>query len=167
MQSGNESSYLVVIWSLAIGVFLCAVYDIFRITRLRKKQNAVTLFVFDLLFCIIATCSFLLLFFNLTYGRVRVYSFVFALIGFLIWRSTVSCLVIGIILRVIKIAEKLLNSIKMRVRSFVVLASRRIYTGYYCCNTANKAKSGFGLMKLKGKEKEYEQKKTCTHQPCD
>ena len=166
MQSGNESAYLVVLWSLVIGAFLCATYDLFRITRLTKKQNPITLFIFDLLFCIIAACSFLLLFFNLTYGRVRVYSFVFALVGFLVWRFTVSRLVIGIILRVIKITKKLLNSIKMRVCFKITLASRRIYTYNYCSRTEDKAKNGFALM-LKGKEKEDEQKKTCTHQSCN
>lgn len=136
------------LWSLVAGAFLCAVYDLFRITRLRRRQNAVLLFVCDFAFCMVATCVMLLLFFNLSYGRVRGYAFAFAVIGFLTWRFTVSRLVIKLILLALNAAERLLNSVKMRVRRVVLRLMRRIYTACYCFNALNSVKK----MKFKRKD---------------
>lgn len=120
------------VWSLIVGAFLCAVYDVFRLFRLRKKQNAIVLFICDLIFCLIATVSLLILFFNLSYGRMRMYALVLAVVGFLIWRLTVSRLVMHLMQKLIKQTEKILNSIKTRLASRIQRISRRIYTKHYC-----------------------------------
>lgn len=129
------------LWSVAVGAFLCVVYDIFRVFRLRRKQNSFVLFICDLVFCLIATVCMLVLFFNLSFGRMRAYAFVFAAAGFLAWRSTVSRLVMTLLLRLIVAIEKLLNSIKMRVSYASKRMSRRIYTSRYCKITVRTIKT--------------------------
>lgn len=120
------------LWSVLLGAFLCAVYDVFRLFRLRGKQNAVVLFVCDLAFCIISAVCMLILFFNLSYGKMRGYAFVFVILGFLIWRFTVSRLVMSLMLRLVKMVSRVLNSIKMRVICIIKRIMRRIYTSCYC-----------------------------------
>lgn len=148
--------FALAIWSVAVGAFLCAVYDVFRLFRLRRKQNAVLLFVSDLTFCTIAALSMLLLFFNLSYGRMRAYSFVLAFVGFLIWRFTVSRFVMAFMLKLINAVCKLLNSIKMRVIRAYKRMSCRIYTVCYCKTAVADIK--------KRKEQEYDTKKTDARQ---
>jgi hypothetical protein len=130
------------VWSVILGAFLCALYDIFRVFRLRRRQNAVTLFVCDLVYCLASTVCMMLLFFNLSYGRMRAYSFALIAFGFLVWRFTVSRVVMSLLLRLFKLTEHILNSIKSRVLFAIALATRRIYTANYCKKTVLQAKRG-------------------------
>ena len=137
------SSVALSVASLVLGAFLCAVYDVFRVFRLRRKANPAVLFVSDALYSSIVSLSLLLLYFNFTYGRVRVYAFVIALLGFLAWRFTVSRLAIGLCMKLIDLALSNLNSLKMRAVRIIKRASRRIYTDYYCRATVKRSKYGF------------------------
>ncbi len=132
------------VWAFALGAFLCAVYDVFRLFRLKRKQNAIILFFFDFVFCVFSTVCLLILFFNLSYGRVRFYALALAVIGFLVWRFTVSRLVMTLILKLIGRIEKLLTSIKIRVSVRLKYLARRIYTKRYCKNAVRHPK---GLLK--------------------
>lgn len=143
METNFTLHALLVLWAFILGCFLCGVYDVFRVLRLRRKQNAIVLFFFDLLFCGIAAVALLLLFFNLSYGRVRAYALAFAFCGFLLWRFTVSRAVIALCLRFINFAERLLNSLKMRVGSLIRRTARRVYTVFYCRVAVKRIKRGF------------------------
>ena len=119
-------------WAFVLGAFLCAVYDVFRLFRLNRKQNAILLFFSDILFCVFSTVCLLILFFNLSYGRVRFYALAITFIGFLVWRFTVSRLVMMLINKLLGRIKKLLTSIKMRISVKLKRLSRRIYTKNYC-----------------------------------
>lgn len=147
------------LWSVAVGAFLCAVFDVFRLFRLRRKQNAVVLFICDFAFCIICSVVMSVLFFNLSYGRMRAYAFVFALIGFLIWRLTVSRLVMSLMQRIVTAVFRILNLIKMRVYHVLKRITRRIYTRVYCRNTVDGVRN---LKDFKRKEQENDTKETGT-----
>jgi hypothetical protein len=95
------------------------------------------------------------LFFNLSYGRMRAYAFAFAIVGFLIWRLTVSRLAITLLNRLIDLIEKLLNSIITRVSFVLMKFARRIYTSVYCNAAVKNASNGFSLL-IKRKENENE-----------
>lgn len=127
-------------------MFLCAVYDVFRVTRLVKKPNPFVLFLSDLGFSLIAICSFLLLFFNLSFGKVRVYAVLFSVLGFFLWRLTVSKLAVGLTLKLVRKTEKFLKLQKSRAVFLIKKASRILYTYHYCKNAAKSIK------KLKLKE---------------
>ena len=120
------------LWSVILGAFLCAVYDVFRLLRLVRRQNAFVVFLCDLIFCVFSAVCLLVLFFNLSYGRVRFYALALAIAGFLVWRFTVSRLVMTLLMKLIKRIKKLLISIKMRVSVRLKRLSRRIYTKRYC-----------------------------------
>ncbi len=141
-----ESEYFLhtalALWSVAVGAVLCAVYDVFRAFRLRKRQNAVLLFTFDFLYCMIAAVFMLLLFFNLSYGKARAYAFLFALCGFLIWRFTVSRVFTALVIRISLFCERILNLIKMRLCLAMIWLWRRIYTKIYCRRLITTAKNG-------------------------
>ena len=143
------------LWSVVGGAFLCAVYDVFRIFRLRKSQNGILLFISDVVFCIIASCSMTVLFFNLSYGKMRAYAFAFAIVGFLIWRVTVSRVAILLLNKLIDRFEKLLNSIITRVTFIIKRISRRIYTSIYCNKAVKSVSNGFAL-DIKRKEMKNE-----------
>ena len=120
------------LWSVILGAFLCAVYDVFRLLRLVRRQNAFVVFLCDFIFCVFSAVCLLVLFFNLSYGRVRFYALALAIAGFLVWRFTVSRLVMTLLMKLIKQIKKLLISIKMRVSVRLKRLSRRIYTKRYC-----------------------------------
>lgn len=120
------------VWSVILGAFLCAVYDIFRLLRLVRRQNAVLLFVSDLIFCIFSAVCLLILFFNLSYGRIRMYALLLCAVGFFVWRFTVSRITMKLLQRLIVMIKKLLNLIIMRVSVKQKRLARRIYTIYYC-----------------------------------
>ena len=120
------------LWSVILGAFLCAVYDVFRLLRLVRRQNAFVVFLCDFIFCVFSAVCLLVLFFNLSYGRVRFYALALAIAGFLVWRFTVSRLVMTLLVKLIKRIKKLLISIKMRISVRLKRLSRRIYTKRYC-----------------------------------
>ena len=130
--------------SLLLGMFLCGVYDIFRISRLGGRAGVIIVFICDIAFSAITVASLLLLFFNLSFGRVRVYALAIVLLGFLLWRFTVSRVYIALCIRIIKLIERILNSIKMRVKAVLNRLFRLIYTKLYCLFTIKSAKNGFG-----------------------
>ena len=120
------------VWSVMLGAFLCAVYDVFRLFRLVRKQNAVIVFISDFIFCIFSAVCLLILFFNLSYGKVRFYALAFVIVGFMVWRFTVSRLVMMLLLKLIRQVKRLLASIKMRIDERLKRLLRRIYTKRYC-----------------------------------
>lgn len=141
------------LWAFVCGGFLCAVYDIFRIIRFNRKSNALIVFFGDILFCIIAALTMLILFFNLSFGSPRVYAFVFAFLGFLAWRFTLSRILMAVMDKLDRLVRRMLRSIKMRVSALYQRLYRRLYTRLYCRKTLAQAKKGFGILKRKEFEK--------------
>lgn len=143
MENGYFLSNALALWSLAVGAFLCAVYDVFRLSRLLHRQNGVLLFLLDFFYCMIATAVMCVMFFNLSYGRMRAFSFVLTAIGFLIWRFTVSNLVMSLMKRLVRLVAGILNSITTRLRAAVSLAVGHIKTYAYCKKTVASVKRLF------------------------
>ena len=156
MQGIYLQHFELALWSLIVGMLLCAVYDVFRLFRLRSAQNRILLFVCDFLFCIISAIVMSVLFFNLSYGRIRAYAFVFALVGFLVWRVTVSRFVMAVMNYIVNAVLKILNLTKMRVCVILKNTSRRIYTKRYC----NKSVASVKEIEVKRKEQENDGKET-------
>ncbi len=142
----------VALWAFVLGCFLCGVYDVLRLFRLGRKQNPLLLFFLDVAFCVFASCSFSVLFFNLSYGRMRAYAFLFGGIGFLVWRLTVSRLFMMILLKIRNSILRFLNVIKDGILKLLKAASCRIYTFVYCRKMVLGAKQGFGIYKKIRKE---------------
>ncbi len=158
MLSAYQLHTALAVWSLIVGVFLCTVYDLFRLFGFRRRQSRILLFVSDLVFCLIATASMLLLFFNLSYGRMRAYAFVLVIVGFLIWRFTVGRVLFSAMQRLLTVAEGLLNSLKIRAKHCFAVLVRWIYTKSYC-----KANPYRSIKRFKRKEYQNGAKDTDTH----
>lgn len=149
MEQNFYESTLLALWSLAVGAFLCAVYDIFRVFRLGKRQNSVLLFFSDIVFSLICAFSMLLLFFNLSYGKMRLYAFVCALGGFLVWRFTLSRIYISVIKRIIAVYKKFWGCVKQRLGSALFAIVRYIATFCYCRATVRNFYKGNYFKKRK------------------
>jgi spore cortex biosynthesis protein YabQ len=160
MGVDNSLNMALTLWAVVAGAFLCAVYDVFRVGRLRHDQNAWLLFFNDILFCVISACTMMLLFFNLSYGKIRGYAVVFSLAGFLVWRATVSRFLIFILNRALDAAEEFLKLTMTRMSFVARRISRRIYTYFYCKKAVRSSKKCFSLLNEKRKEAENETEKT-------
>ncbi len=132
MQVIQLNQSVLAVWSLVIGAVLCAFYDILRAFRLGRRTRALTLFVSDFAFCLISALLMLVMFYNLTFGRIRAYAFVFMLVGFLIWRFTVGKVFISIVWRIIIFLQRILSSVKTRIFAVWRIIARYIHTKNYC-----------------------------------
>ena len=148
MENGILQSFALALWSLSLGALLCAVYDIMRLFRLLKKQNAVLLFFADIAFSLFATAAVCILFFNLSNGKMRAYPLVLITVGFLIWRFTVSKAVMRLMKRLMLLVSSALSRVRLAAARFFGRILQNIYTAAYCKRTVNK------IRKIKPKRKE-------------
>ena len=147
MQVIQLNQSVLAVWSLVIGAVLCAFYDILRAFRLVGRTRALTLFVLDFSFCLISALLMLVMFYNLTFGRIRAYAFVFMLVGFLIWRFTVGKVFISIVWRIILFVKGILSSVKTRIVAVWQIVARYIHTKSYCRVYIKRIKRGIDLFK--------------------
>ncbi len=79
---------LLALWSLLLGAFLGFVYEFFRIFHRLHPRTAWLICIEDLLFACICSVCMMLLFFNLSFGRMRFFAFPGLILGFVIWYFT-------------------------------------------------------------------------------
>ncbi|MBR4054773.1 MAG: spore cortex biosynthesis protein YabQ [Clostridia bacterium] len=79
---------LLALWSLILGAFLGFVYEFFRISHRFHPKAAWLICIEDLLFACICSVGMMLLFFNLSFGRMRFFAFPGVILGFVIWYFT-------------------------------------------------------------------------------
>lgn len=140
------------LWSFLSGMFLCLTYDFFRAFRLKRKPCRLRLFISDFVFCLISTTVMLVVSFNFSYGRLRVYSVVLALMGFLLWRYTVGKLFVALIGRAIDFLAGLGNRIKLYCKAVSIKIIKTIRTKNYCRRMVKKSKAGFGIITERDKK---------------
>lgn len=124
---------LLALWSLIFGVAMGFLYEFFRLLHSLHPRATWLIFGEDILFSLICTCGMLLIFFNLSYGRMRLYAFVFAAIGFLLWHFTAG-----------KWFRKAVSKATAIVRPHVAYARTYGYTKFQAALFVHRAKSGFG-----------------------
>lgn len=128
---------LLALWSLLLGVFLGFCYEFFRFAHRLHPRSVWLIFLEDLLFSGICLCGMLLLFFNLSYGRMRLYAFVGVPMGFILWYFTLG--------RLFRLACLHLFA-KLRPPASRIRAAARTYVlGIRLRRLAGK---GFGIKKL-------------------
>ncbi len=76
--------------SIAAGVLICIVYDLFRVIRLRAKTSAILTDVQDILFWVVATVVMFFVIFHVNNGAVRWYQFFGAVLGAVVYLLTAS-----------------------------------------------------------------------------
>ncbi len=127
-------SYRLILFFLIPGIFLGAVYDIFRILRIArtepngiypflcshfriqrtiKVQNEqkkykilyILVLIEDIFFCLIVALTEILLFYYLNHGVIRIYGLILSAIGFILYRSTIGYCMIRIAKQIIVIGR--------------------------------------------------------------
>ncbi len=68
--------------SLLAGIVCGAVYDIFRILRAFAFKNKVIIFAEDVIYCLFVAAVFMILFYNYSEGRIRLFAFAGVIAGF-------------------------------------------------------------------------------------
>lgn len=118
--------------ALLLGVFCALLYDGIRILRKARKSKSKSAKIIDtiltsledIIFFVFAGCASAVLFYVYDYGRVRIFVFVLEIVGFILYRCSlskpimkVSDLIIGIINKVIlRIYERLLLPFVRKIR---------------------------------------------------
>jgi len=95
------------LYAVALGILLCAVYDVFRIIRIAFGARHIAVFVEDLIFSLIAlilTFVFVITFNN---GEVRFFVLIGELLGFTIYYFTVGRAVMKLSKAIINLIKKL------------------------------------------------------------
>lgn len=108
-EINNISQAVSFLYSIILGIFFSAFYDIFRSLRLLKKQTTLAVFLQDIIyFLIIAIVTFICLL-SLTNGEVRAYILIGILLGFLLFLFTISKFFIIALSFILKIFFKFLS----------------------------------------------------------
>lgn len=88
--------------SIIFGMMYSALYDIFRAIRFRKNPHTIIVVIEDIIyFAIIAVITFLFLL-SVTYGEVRFYVLLGIVLGFIIFRTTISRFYLKIVIYLLK-----------------------------------------------------------------
>lgn len=97
--------------TLVLGIFLGILYDAFSVKRKLICDNAVVCFIDDCLFVSISGIMFLVCVFITNNGIIRWYEFFCCLTGFLLYKSTVSLVVMALMKRIVSVIHLILKLI--------------------------------------------------------
>lgn len=128
--------FLLAGWSVLAGIALGFVYEFFRLLHRLHARVVWLLFLEDLLFCLCCTCALSLLFFNLSYGRMRLYAFAGFAFGFAVWYFTFGALFRRALSRLHRLFLPRWNRLK-----------DRLCTGVERYRFYREARAGFGVKK--------------------
>lgn len=105
-----EGQWIVALYFALVGSALCLVYDVFRIKREFFGSSRFVLFLDDLLYTFICTVCVILGILKINSGSVRWYETFFALLGFVLYRITLSRIVTGFFFFLSRIIKKMLSA---------------------------------------------------------
>lgn len=110
----NYDQLLTFGYSIILGAIFCSVYDVLRAHRRVNEYGYISVFVADIMFWIVAAFATFLFLLARTNGEIRGYVLVAELLGFALFRVTISKLIFAVLV----IAFKFLNGIFMRLQRF-------------------------------------------------
>lgn len=105
--------------SLVMGCVFCLLYDCFRILRIIKSYSKTAIFIQDVLYWIICAflcCCFLIIRCS---GEIRGYVLVGALLGWVVFRLTLSILILALAKHILRFARWLYSKITKPVKAFL------------------------------------------------
>ena len=164
MELSITEQGLVFLFSCAVGVFLGAFYDIFRIIRIAFNSRWLSIFFQDFIFCIFSAVSIILLVFYTNSGVVRWFALFGCFLCFLLYHLTVGRFIMFMARKIIDFISRVLNFIKsvtvvpaVRLALFVFKtlkqlgrqAKRESYYSRQKNKARREASRGFGLYKYK------------------
>ncbi len=158
MTSFFYDSYQLILFFLAPGIFLGAIYDVFRILRIarshskgsvipllyahfglsraarvqtekRKQQIEYALVMAeDIFFCLFAAATEILLFYHLNSGVIRIYGLLLSAVGFFLYRLSLGKLVIHMAKQIIDWIRRLLYVLLLVILTPAVWIYRKSHT---------------------------------------
>ena len=123
MEVSVAQQALTFLYSICFGLFLGAVYDIFRIIRVALPFGKAAVFLQDALFLFIASILTFLFIFNANYGEIRFFLILGTFLGAFVYYFT-----IGII--VMKSAKAVINALKKFLKAVFRAISKPIMKIY-------------------------------------
>lgn len=97
--------------AVVVGIFLSFYFDFFRTLRRCFKHKKITVFIEDILFFLVATFITFLLLMARCNGEVRTYVIVSIILGFFVYRITLSRLLLPVAVFLLKFFIRILNKI--------------------------------------------------------
>ena len=111
-----EYQLLTFLLSVALGIIICVLYDVLRITHKHCDKNGLIIFVTDILFWIIAAFLTYILLLLRCMGSIRVFVLLGEAIGFLLFRQSASDILLTVAEFIIKIIKKIIFAVKIPLR---------------------------------------------------
>lgn len=133
MSVSYSLHFLLAGWSVLTGLVLGFLYEFFRLMHRSHPRAYPLIFLEDVVFSLFVTCAMLLLFFNLSYGRMRLYAFVGVAGGFAVWYFTLG-----------KLFCKALSYAASKLRPHAERIKANGYTRKEAVRFLQRAKKGFG-----------------------
>ena len=112
--------------ALALGIFFSAVYDVFKAVRLTCRPKTIAVALSDVVYFLLLTLFTFCLFMLRTKGQPRGYAFFGELLGFILWRLTVSKYFLKILLFIFRILRSLFLKISLISSAFFGVIYRKI-----------------------------------------
>ncbi|HBR31961.1 MAG TPA: hypothetical protein DD733_07745 [Clostridiales bacterium] len=151
MATNYALHFLLLFASFINGMALGLIYDLFRISRMFFLRNKVVIFFEDIAYCLICTLSYMLLFYNYSNGRMRAYAFVGGIMGFCLYYFTLGRFTRFFCEKVYEFVFPIIHRLMTRIKGYLYLIKKRIYTNIQCGLSARRALVGFGLLKNGGR----------------
>ncbi len=125
MTIDYSAQHLLFLWSVAAGAALSLFYDLFRLIRALGFKDKFSVFLQDVVFCLVSALIYILLLFNFSSGVLRLYALIGMAAGFLLCHLTLGALFMKCVNGIKKAVFSLLRRIKaVAVRLCVRYRSR-------------------------------------------
>lgn len=128
---------LLALWSVLLGGFLGFVYEFFRVLHRFHPRLYWLICLEDILFSLICSLGMMLLFFNLSFGRMRFFAFPGMVLGFVIWYFTLG-----------RLFRRILLDVSRRLRPPVRYIKGFVRTGVRTVFMFHRARGGFGTRRF-------------------
>ena len=112
--------------ALLLGAAFSAVYDVFKAVRLTCHPKTISVALSDVLYFLLLSFFTFCLFMLRTKGQPRGYAFFGELLGFVVWRLTVSKYFLKILLFVFRVLRSLFLKISLISSAFLGVIYRKI-----------------------------------------
>lgn len=143
-EISGYNQYICFWYSIVVGLGLGFLYDLFKFDRTLFKRSKFFVFICDILFWIISAFivfSFCVVFSN---GQIRGYILLGCLLGFLIYKLTLSCIFFGLLFptkKLIKVVNVryclVLEKINLYVSKFIFIVKKNTKKVFFIKKTKN------------------------------
>ncbi len=147
METDYGLHFILFFASIVNGAVLGLIYDCFRVSRMFFLKNKVVIFFEDLVFSLICAASFMILFYNFSFGMMRAYAFLGSIGGFCIYYFTAGRFTRAVCEKVYSVVSPVFKRAKTKMKACVYSYYKQVFTYRRRASYIKKAGRGFGLLK--------------------